>query len=109
MAFSRYKSVSINIFGFLQNKIVESKFKKIFLETYVEKFHKYFWFFHWNPYLKTDSANLLILFSVTDFHKKICRNFYGIFLRNVSINNECIALGKTKNAKIKNHDINTEK
>ena len=40
------------------------------METYVEKFHKYFWFFHWNPYLKTNSANLLILISVNDFHKK---------------------------------------
>jgi hypothetical protein len=31
--------------------------------------------------------------------KKICRNFYVIFLRNVSSNNVCIALGKTQNAK----------
>ena len=69
-----------------------------FSETYVKKFHKYFWFFHWNPYLKRDSANLLILFSVNEFHKKICRNFYVIFLRNVSSNNVCIALGKTQNA-----------
>ncbi len=36
VTFSRYKSVSINIFGFLQNKIVDSKFKKLFLETYLE-------------------------------------------------------------------------
>ena len=70
MAFLWYKSVSKNIFGFFQNKIVESKFRCLFSETYVEKFQKYFWFFHWNPYLKTDSANLLILFSVNDFHKK---------------------------------------
>ena len=34
-----------------------------FSETYVEKFHKYLWFFHWNPYLKTDSAYLLVFFS----------------------------------------------
>ena len=71
MAFSRYKSVSKNIFVFFQNKIVESKFRCLFSETYVENFKKYFWFFHWNPYLKTDSANLLILFSVNDFHKKM--------------------------------------
>ena len=55
-------------------------------------------FFDWNPYLKIESANLLILFSVNDFHKKICRNFYVIFLRNNSSNNVCTALGKTKNA-----------
>ena len=55
-----------------------------------------FVFFH--PYLKRDSANLLILFSVNEFHKEICRNFYVIFLRNVSINNVCNALGKTQNA-----------
>ena len=79
-----------------------------FSETYVEKFHKYFWFFHWNPYLKTDSANLLILFSDNDFHKKICRNFYVIFLHNVSSNNICIALGKTQNAGNQNRDINNE-
>ena len=48
---------------------------------YVEKFHKYYCFFHWNPYLKIDSAYLVILFSV---NKKRCRNFYVIFLRNVS-------------------------
>ena len=36
------------------------------------KIKKYFWFVHWNPYLKTDSANLLILFSGNDFHKKAC-------------------------------------
>ena len=79
-------------------KIAESKYRQFFSETYIEKFQKYFWFFHWNPYLKRDSANFLILFSVTDFHKKICRNFYVIFLRNVSSNNVCIALGKTQNA-----------
>ena len=61
-------------------------------------YHKYFWYFHWNPYLKTDSANLLILFSANDFHKEICRNFYVIFLCNVSSNKVYIALGKTKNA-----------
>ena len=93
MAFSRYKNVSINIFVFFQNKIVE-----LFSETYVEKFQTYFWFFHWNPYLKTDSATLLILFSVNEFHKEICRNFYVIFLHNVFSNNVCIALGKTQNA-----------
>ena len=64
----------------------------------LEKFHKYVCFFHWNPYLKTDSANLFILFSVNEFHKEICRNFYVIFLRNVSSNNICIALGTTQNA-----------
>ena len=66
-------------------------------------------FFHWNPYLKTDSANLRILFSVNDFHKQICRNFYIIFLRNISRNNVCIAHGKHKMQKIKNHNIATEK
>ena len=30
--------------------------------------------------------------------KKLCRNFYVIFLRNVSSNNVRIALGKTQNA-----------
>ena len=57
-----------------------------------------FGFFHWNPYLKTNSANLLILFSVNDFHKKMCRNFYVIFLHNVPSNDVCIALGKMQNA-----------
>ena len=85
-------------FFFFQNKNVESKYNNFFLETYVEKFHKYFCTFHWNPYLRADSANLLILFSGNDFHKKICRNFYVIFLRNVSSNNVCIVLGKTQNA-----------
>ena len=69
------------------------------MESYVKKFRKYFWFFHWNPYLKTDSTNLLILFSGNDFLKKICWNFYVIFLCNVFNNNVCIALGKTQNAK----------
>ena len=41
-------------------------------------------FFHWNPYLKTDSANPLILIAVNGFHKKIRRNFYVIFLHHVS-------------------------
>ena len=58
-----------------------------------------FGFFHWNPYLKTGN----------DFLKKICRNFYIIFPRNVSSHNVCIALGKNKMQKIKIHDINTEK
>ena len=84
VAFSLYKSVSINIFVFFQNKLVE--------------FHKYFLFFHWNPYLKTDSANLLVLFSVNDFHKRIFRKFSVIFLHNVFSKNVYIALGKTKNA-----------
>ena len=38
---------------------------------YVEKFN---FFFHWNPYLKTDSANLLILFSANDFNPRIREN-----------------------------------
>jgi hypothetical protein len=73
----------------------------------MEKFHKYFWFFYWNPYLKTDSANLDLLFSVNDFHKH--RNFYVIFLRNVSSNDICIAPGKTQIAEKKPRNINTEK
>ena len=89
-----YKSVAINIFVFFQNKILKSKYRWLFLETYVEKFHNCFWFFHWNSYLKTDSSNLLILISVNDFHKKICRNFFVIFLQNVLSNNERIVLGK---------------
>ena len=72
------------------------------MESYIVKFYKYFWFFHWNPYIKTDSANLLVLFPVDEFHEKICRNFYVIFLRNVSSNNVCITLGKT-------HDAENEK
>ena len=48
-----------------------------------------FGFFHSNHYLKTNSFNLPILFSVIDFHKKICRSFYVIFLHNVFINNAC--------------------
>ena len=71
------------------------------MESYVENFYNYFCFFHWNPYIKTDSANLLILFPLNEFHKKICRNFYVIFLRNVSSNNVCIAHGKTQNAENK--------
>ena len=66
-------------------------------------------FFHWNPYLKTDSANLLILLSDNDFHKKICRNFCVIFLRNVSSNNICIALGTTQNAENQKTIISTLK
>ena len=80
-----------------------------FSETYVEKFHKYLWFFHWNPYLKTDSANLLVLFSVNDFHKRIFRKFSVIFLHNVFSKNVYIALGKTKMQKIEKHNIITEK
>ena len=83
----------IYFFGNLHRKI-----PKIFL-----------FFFRWNPYLKTDSANLLILFSINDFHKKIYRNFYIIFLQNVSSNNVCIALGKTQNAENQTHNIATEK
>ena len=67
--------------------------RNIFWETYVEKLHKYFW----NPYLKTESANLLIYFSVNAFHKKYIY-LYIIFLCNVSSNNVCIAIGKTVNA-----------
>ena len=74
----------------------------IFLETYVEKFQKYFWVFYWNLYLKTDSANLLTIFSVNDFNTRICENFYVIFLRNLSNNNVQIALGKTQHAE--NHN-----
>ena len=111
MAFSRYKSISINIFGLFQNKFVESKSKYIIIFGNVRrKIPKIFLFHHWNPYVKTDSANLLILFSVIEFHKKICRNFYVIFLRNVSSSNVCIALGKTQNAENKKkQNINTEK
>ena len=39
--FSWYKRVSISLFVFFQNKIVESIFKYQFSETYIEKFHKY--------------------------------------------------------------------
>ena len=95
MAFWWYKSVFINIFFFFQNKIINSKYRFI-SKTYIEQFHKYFSFFHWNPYLKTDSANLLILFSVNNFHKRICRNFYVIFLCNASKQWCIIALGKTQ-------------
>ena len=31
----------------------------------------FFLFFYWNPYLKTDSANLHFLFSINDFRLKI--------------------------------------
>ena len=48
-------------------------------ETYVEKFQKIFLFFHWNPYLKTDSANILNIFSVTDFNTNLFANLYVIF------------------------------
>ena len=57
-----------------------------------------FVFSHRNPYLKTDSANLLIFFSVDDFNTRLCENFYVFFVRDVSSNNVCIALGKTQNA-----------
>ena len=60
-----------------------------------------FGFFHWNPYLKTNSANLLILFTVIVTSIKNNRNIYVIFLRNVSSNNVCIAHGKTQNAENK--------
>ena len=54
------KNVSKYIFVFFQNKIVTLNPNTIyFLETYIEKFQKYFCF-HWNSYLKTDSANLLM-------------------------------------------------
>ena len=60
-------------------------------------------FFHWNPYLKTDSGNLLILFSVNDFHTNICKNFYVMFPAIV-----CIVLKKTKMQEIKTHKFATE-
>ena len=47
VAFSRYKSVSINIFVFFQNKIVESKFEKIIFGNLHRKIPKIF--FYWNP------------------------------------------------------------
>ena len=59
--------------------------------------------------LKTDSVNLLVLFSDNDFHEKKCRNFYVIFLHNVSSNNKCIALGKTQNEENKKNIISTLK
>ena len=105
VAFSRYKSVSINICDFFQNKVIESKYKLLFSETYVEKFQKYFWFFNWNPYLKTDSANLHIHFSVNDFHKKAFRNFYVMFPAIIYV----LHLEKHKMQKVKNRNINTEK
>jgi hypothetical protein len=40
----------------------------------------------------------LFSFQLMNSIKKICRNFYVIFLRNVSSNDVCIALGKTQNA-----------
>jgi hypothetical protein len=90
--FSWYNRVSINIFVFFQNKIVESKYKWLFSETYVEKFHKYFWF--WSKQIVPSS---LFSFQLMTSIKKICRNFYVIFLRNVSSSNVCTALGKTQN------------
>ena len=87
------------------------------LKTCLEKFQKYFVFFvgiltskQIVPTkdfrgLKVFSANLLIFFSVKDFHRRIRENFYIIFLHNVSTNNLCIALGKTQNAEIQIHKI----
>ena len=46
------------------------------------------------PLPQTNSADLLVLFSVNDFYKKIWRDFYRIFLCNVSSNDSCIALGE---------------
>ena len=84
---------------FFQNKIDESKSRLLFLENYVEKFHEYFCFFHWNPYLKTDGVNLLILFFINDFHKKYLEvstwSFNLIFPAVMYVR---IALGKTQNA-----------
>ena len=94
-------------FCFFQNKILESKHIFIFLESYIEKFLKYFRFFALESLHQTDSANLLIPLSVKDFHKKTCRNFNVIFMRNASSNKVCIALGKAQNAE--NHKITTEK
>ena len=72
MNFSRYKSISIDVFGFFQNWIVEFKFRWLFSETYVERFQKYFWVFSLESLPQRDRANFLVLFSVTDFHKKLC-------------------------------------
>ena len=69
----------------------------------------FFQLFILKPSFKTDSTYLLILFPVNEFHKKICINFYVIFLRNVSSNNVCITLGKTQNAENQTHNIDTEK
>ena len=80
VAFSRYKSVSLSIFVSFQKKIAKSKYRYFYFRKLTQKNSiNIFFFYYWNPYLKTDSANLLILFSVNDFHKKICRNFYVIF------------------------------
>ena len=58
-------------------------------------FSKYFFcFFLWNPQLKTDSAYLLILFSVKDSTTRVQKNSYIIFLKNVSSNTSCIAVEK---------------
>ena len=103
MEYSKY------IFVSFKNKIVESKYNIFFFGNINRKYQKYFWFFNWNTYLKTDSANLLILFSVNEFNtRRIRKNFYVIFLRNISINNVCIALGKTKMQKIAIQKITTE-
>ena len=112
MAFWWNKNVSKDIFVFFKKKIVESKYQ-YFFGNLGRKIPKIFLVFHWNPYLKTDCANLPILFSVTskDFHTRIRENFYIIFLRNVSNNNLCIALGKTQTQKAENqiHKIASEK
>ena len=61
-------------------RLMDPNLDNYFRKLMWKKTHRYFCFFHWNPYLKTDSANLLILFSVNDFHKKNMQKF----LRNLS-------------------------
>ena len=73
------------------------------------KIPKVFWFFHWNPYLKTDSANIPCLFSLNDFHKKkyveiSMQSFYVMFPAIMYV----LHLEKHKMQNIRNHNINTE-
>ena len=77
------KNVSKYIFVFFENKVVESKYNILFWKL-TQKNAKHIFVFHWNPYLKTDSANFLILFSVNDFNTRIRENFYIIFVRGVN-------------------------
>ena len=101
-------TLAIYFSGF-HKKIVESKYKYFFSETYVEKFQKYFCFFHWIPYLETDSANLIILFSVNDFHKKYVEiSMQSLYVMFPAIK-YVLHLEKHKMQKIENHNIATEK
>ena len=52
--------------------------------------------------LPLNRSKLAILFSVKEFHTRIRENFYIIFLRIVSSNIVCIALGKPQNAEDQN-------